>query len=776
MKLFFGRINVNQEPRDQFSKAYYKAGRDSGYFDELSKIDDFKKEPVYAFMLADKKVALWKARNWQPNGTGLEFDVVIPEITGMNGAWLAAIKQFVLRKDLIVFTIKRPYKKAFFQIDFDSKLKEADILNPAFYDGDNFRRIIVSKSKPTQISEDLLIFNSGGKWNLATSKNVDNALPKGFIDNSPYLGRGRKKKDGTISKVVNAANNQIFEAEELPIWSLYDAFFCDYNPIDQSEFVDIEENDLEDEIISSDNLSLNRILYGPPGTGKTYNTINTAVSIVDPEYYEENYLYDDRVALQKRYNELLIKDWDNSDGQIAFCTFHQSFSYEDFVEGIKPLKPHQDDKFIKYDVVDGLFKKICRLAEANLNADRLAKDNLVSLSKKEFDEAKFYKISLGDSNVSGERDIYDFCAANNLIAMGYGEDIDFSGMNESEIEATVKEKNLKPYTSIAINYFKNILKTGDYVIVSFGNSYIRALGKVTGEYALNPNSEIQYSQFRAVEWIFKDVEIPASEFYEKKLSQQSIYRLNNEFIKQSFFVHDSSNQALKRKSRNFVLIIDEINRGNVSSIFGELITLIETSKRSSHLEAIEVVLPYSKERFSVPPNVYIVGTMNTADRSVEALDSALRRRFSFLHMAPDESKLKKIIEGIDLAELLRTLNDRLKILKDADHTIGHAWLMDVKNFDDLTQAFGEKILPLLGEYFFNDFEKLGLVLGEGFFSESKLANPSSFASFKGSSIASEYYQSRLYELKPSNSLTIADFERLLNRKETVHILSDVESN
>ena len=165
-----------------------------------------------------------------------------------------------------------------------------------------------------------------------------------------------------------------------------------------------------------------------------------------------------------------------------------------------------------------------------------------------------------------------------------------------------------------------------------------------------------------------------------------------------------------------VLIIDEINRGNVSRIFGELITLIERSKRSGADEALSVVLPYSKQRFSVPSNVYLIGTMNTADRSLAGLDIALRRRFTFKEMLPDHQLLKGVlVEGIDIGELLAVMNQRIEVLLDRDHCLGHAYFMSLKSGDPLARLesiFRNQILPLLQEYFFEDWQRIQWVLND----------------------------------------------------------------
>ncbi|WP_157482868.1 AAA family ATPase, partial [Geofilum rubicundum] len=204
---------------------------------------------------------------------------------------------------------------------------------------------------------------------------------------------------------------------------------------------------------------------------------------------------------------------------------------------------------------------------------------------------------------------------------------------------------------------------------------------------------------------------------------------------------------------NYVLIIDEINRGNVAAIFGELITLIEPDKRLGNAEALQAQLPYSKDWFGVPANLYIVGTMNTADRSVEALDTALRRRFSFEEMLPNPALIREhgisngMIESIYLEEILTVINDRIEALIDRDHTIGHSYFLTVNSENDLRLVFKDKIVPLLQEYFFGDFGKIGLVLGSEFV--EKVPEVTRFAVIDGyEDIA--YLQKERFRLKPIN--------------------------
>ena len=403
----------------------------------------------------------------------------------------------------------------------------------------------------------------------------------------------------------------------------------------------------------------NQILYGSPGTGKTYNTINRAIEIIDSDFYQQNKY--NREALKEKFEEY------KKAGQIEFITFHQSFSYEEFVEGIKAIPAGKDGnengEDMIYDVVDGIFKKLSKEALTNFITSN--KSNILK---------KRFKLDAKSLNIQADLLQED----DNTYKLLKGSKIrkeavpSFHKYNYSKLRDIFLEKVIFDTSKESDEFF--ILKE-DYIFQSLSASSSVVLGKMSNGLS---------------DW--------------KEVLDDNLSKKENKNIK------------------NYILIIDEINRGNISKIFGELITLIEPSKRIGADEEIRLKLPYSQELFGVPSNLYIIGTMNTADRSIALMDTALRRRFHFEEMMPNSSLLENlVVDGIKIDNLLEVINKRVEYLYDRDHTIGHAYFMSLENLEtkedkkaELENIFRNKIIPLLQEYFYDDWEKVRLVLGDGF--------------------------------------------------------------
>jgi 5-methylcytosine-specific restriction endonuclease McrBC GTP-binding regulatory subunit McrB len=494
---------------------------------------------------------------------------------------------------------------------------------------------------------------------------------------------------------------------------------------------------------------LNQILYGPPGTGKTYNSINHAVAIIEGRKVED-------IDKESQINRKEVLDrfrQYREMGQIVFTTFHQSMCYEDFIEGIKPQEPAKEGDQITYKVEDGIFKRLCAKAGTK---------DLITASN-DFSKIRFYKMSLGGKRKPA---IHDWCIQNNKIAIGWGNEYNFEQYLSIKEWIQFRDRFSKDHPDLveesrfhiqAIYVFQK-MKVGDIVVITKGNSEIDAIGEITSEYYWNDNNPTEYFHFRDVKWLAKNLQEDPSTFFKKNISQQSIYEFYDEDVKRDAFESYFSQSSVNHQP--YVLIIDEINRGNVSQIFGELITLIEEDKRLGKKEELTVTLPYSKKKgFGVPSNLYIVGTMNTADRSVEALDSALRRRFTFIEMNSKPELIKDfgVIKGFtpdeliypealdDLVKVLEVINARIEKLLDKDHTIGHSYFMSVSTIEDLKCVFMNKIIPLLQEYFYGDIAKIGLVLGVDFFEPIEI-NKNIFADFPHDD-KSDLSDRKVYRLK-----------------------------
>lgn len=470
---------------------------------------------------------------------------------------------------------------------------------------------------------------------------------------------------------------------------------------DRSEELNEEFHEYIDLLDSNPNL----ILYGPPGTGKTYS----ASKIIETVDHSKSNVF-------KTFKEI------EKEGRVDFVTFHQSFSYEEFVEGLRPVikndvKEKDDDEGsdLQYKIQDGILKQIANKAALSQIKSEYKSESLEQVGE----ENTIWKISLG--RVVADEVIYKDCIKSGVIAIGFISK-DISGWNQDEIyDELKKEKSWKSDNPLndarSIDYFLNQMQIGDVVLVFASVTSIRAIGVVAGEYKYEKSLE-SYKHRRAVKWL-KQFDEPVNIIkYNNgvKLTQQTLYPLSRfkfSDIKEILSIGQEINNELVSETP-YYLIIDEINRGNISKIFGELITLIEKDKRNIY----SCKLPYSQKPFSLPSNLYIIGTMNTADRSIAVLDIALRRRFFFKEIEPNKQVIidnNPIIKpDLDLANLFEALNNKISTKLDRDHRIGHYHFLKVYTIEKFKLRWYYQIIPLLMEYFYNDATSIADIIGEAF--------------------------------------------------------------
>lgn len=407
----------------------------------------------------------------------------------------------------------------------------------------------------------------------------------------------------------------------------------------------------------------NIILQGAPGTGKTYNT--AAIALATLGITDVN--FDDHETVMKLYEEMRYDKEKNPNGQIAFCTFHQTMDYEDFVEGIKIQKDENDN--VSYNVEDGIFKRISDKAKSNLE-----------LSKKNSNELE---------TEIRTREVFD----------GFCEDIQ-SKLNETDFV------ELKPESKMKI---RKVSFKSDGTALSIGLAKDENSGyqTLTWEIVSRDYDDFKSNKIKSYADIKPRYESKAS-FHGNAIYYYSLYQRMYEFEKQYF---SNEIQPTSITEKNFVLIIDEINRGNVSKIFGELITLLESDKRIGSEHPIIVTLPYSKESFGIPSNLYIIGTMNTTDRSTGTLDYALRRRFAFVTLKSDVSIIGKHYDKLGNEELkniaVSLFNDVRNFIDNPKHLcgdlgiddlmVGHSYFM-AETKEELANRIEFEVIPLISEY------------------------------------------------------------------------------
>ncbi|WP_326908691.1 AAA family ATPase [Sedimentibacter sp. MB31-C6] len=448
------------------------------------------------------------------------------------------------------------------------------------------------------------------------------------------------------------------------------------------------------------NFNPNLILYGPPGTGKTYAT----QKIIDN--FEK-----------KHFNKSSSYKLVEAENRVRTITFHQSYSYEEFIEGIRPILNVGDNENVGYKLENGIFKDLCINAEKEL----IKRENNAKYIDMINSNSSIWKISLGERKSDAT---YNECIRIGDIAIDWLKDQNLSNSSYEDILTILEERGKgvnQAQNASSVNSFVNEMALGDVVMVYDDPRSIRMIGVIKSDYKYD--SKYDFPHRKSVEWL-KELSYPIDIFAENgntNLTYKTVYRLvrmNISDVLKIISKNSTLTQSLEDKNeiKPYYIIIDEINRGNIAKIFGELITLIEQDKRGS----LKTLLPYSKKEFTVPSNIYIIGTMNTADRSIAAIDTALRRRFTFVEIGPDSNVLSQagnyiVNDKIDLTKLMDTMNDRIMERLDGDHRIGHAYFMGIETLTNLYQTWYYKILPLLGEYFYNDIESLTAIVGDSFY-------------------------------------------------------------
>lgn len=411
-----------------------------------------------------------------------------------------------------------------------------------------------------------------------------------------------------------------------------------------------------------------------------------------------------RAARKARYDELTAQ------GRISFMTFHQSFGYEDFIEGLKPIIDHRGN--LTYRIEDGIFLQAVKAAGGLTETPNITpSSNPQALPSGLRADGQVWRMYI-DGTVPFSL-VRDRSLARGELRMG-----SWGKTPQDLSEAGVEELSGRQLL------FKDSMRTGDLVLLATGQDRIGAVGVVTGEYRFDPHSDpvfaLDYTHARPVQWLVRDLNLSATTVIGKQFGQSTLQRVSG-VTPTEVLTHlhhamqaeaDTGPSALPH-----VLIIDEINRGNISKIFGELITLLEDSKRAGGREALSVTLPLSRRALSIPSSLYVIGTMNTADRSLTLLDAALRRRFVFRPVWPEPQVLPVLTladgTALDLRKFLYAINDRIERLLSREQVIGHAYLLGLPaTLEGVAGALRERILPLLEEYFFEDWGKIREVLGD----------------------------------------------------------------
>lgn len=495
-----------------------------------------------------------------------------------------------------------------------------------------------------------------------------------------------------LNEIKGFKNKPLNLAVQTLFWCMKDYMKEELNKKMTTETNNSSKGTWYDDVVRTWERRKNIVLYGAPGTGKTYDVPELAVRLCDPAFMATE---PSREEIVSRYNQL------KTEKRIAFTTFHQSLDYEDWIEGLRPVV--NENNQVTYEIESGIFKKLCEEAERPV-----VKDKQVGIA----DNAVVWKVSLAGT---GDNPVRSDCMKNSYIRIGWD---GYGPVISDETDWSIYNGEGKQILDAYINK----MKIGDIVMSCYSSQTIDAIGVVVGDYEFEdkfPN----YKRVRRVNWLVKNINENIVEMNDgKTMTLGTVYRLNSITLDnvKSILEKYNTSSKMEENDKAYVMVIDELNRGNVSKVFGELITLLEADKRKGRINAESVVLPYSKKAFHIPNNVYLIATMNTADRSLGSLDYAIRRRFAFIAEKPfglevdgfDEDLFEKVSSlfvknfddykesGWDQTLKLEPADTLSEEYKPEDVWIGHSYFLmqDEEGEDNTSNRLLYEIIPLLEEY------------------------------------------------------------------------------
>lgn len=775
MNIFFGKISQKFDVT-QLKEGYYTAPKDSSWFGELQLGD-------YVYMIGGDKVQFWQAKEWgvKNDKESLIFDIKNPDL-GINVSQLIALKFLRLTKALAVLTSRSARSKAFFKLEMLKDIPLTDLSNSQFYKNPElFRTIrIIKKEDVIEDSEDIQLIYEDNKLHLFDNDFIANSIKKEFVDNLDKKGKGARMKDNVLEYFSNAVNHlpATITYKQIGLRSFYDTFFCEYKNSEKyfvvGAFWDTENPQDQTERFVKESIWSN-------GYSDKFNNEVNAVPVGSSIAIKSAFVREKTKAVMAiKARGIIIKNL--KDGQNLEVEWEEDFNpfevnFGGYMQTIKEVtkkdhiqaiwsdeQPKKEENSIEnkklssnmdipknqilygppgtgktYKLQSEFFENFT-LKESSITREQFL-ENLVS----ELSWWQVISIALFDLKTAKVNEIYD----HELIRIKeklsdsitvrptiWGQLQRHTILNCPNVNARERSEPLYFSKDKESNWMIDNELLNQYYPEAF--DILESIKNFTGNEGITIKNYdfVTFHQSFSYEDFIEGIK-PKLEDGETELSFE---------IKDGIF----KKLCLKAEAdpgSNYAIFIDEINRGNVSAIFGELITLIEEDKRLGATNELKIKLPYSKREFGVPSNLYIVGTMNTADRSVEALDTALRRRFCFVEMMPDPKVLEKK-NFKDRVLIMKKINQRVELLLDRNYTLGHSYFIK----EDFENSFKNEIIPLLQEYFYNDCGKIGLVLGRGFVREKEISKNNTASVFADFDTKNDIDIIKSYELIPFNEI------------------------